>query len=64
MSGGGNVFDEDVVILTDSQRSLIKESLQFTRAKFVDYRGYPDEAYRRERIAQVNETIKALRKTK
>ena len=40
---------------------LVLESLQFTKQKFQAYGGYPSYEMKRERIAEVEQTIAAIR---
>ena len=40
---------------------LILESLSFTREAFRNYGGYPSEDFRRERLAEVNAAMDAIR---
>jgi hypothetical protein len=47
--------------LTDSDYDLIFESLSYTREKFANYSGYPDEDFRRTQIGRVDAAIEHLR---
>jgi hypothetical protein len=51
------------VSLTPAQIHLLRTSLEFTREKFAEY-PYPNEALRRERIAEVTGILEAFREAK
>ena len=40
---------------------LILESLKYTRQRFETYDSYPDEGFRQQRLAQVDEVVAKLR---
>ena len=49
---------------TQTQLTQILESLRWTRERFMSYSGYPDEAFRQMQVAEVDETIRAVKKAK